>query len=281
MDKLDINSPQISKLIELALNEDIGTGDITTDNLISTDEISDGYIIAKENGIISGLPLFDIIMKKLDNNFLFYPEITDGTFISQGEKIALFKGRKRSILSAERTALNFLQRMSGISTLTSKFVQQLEGTNTKLLDTRKTLPGHRILDKYAVKMGGGTNHRVGLFDMVMIKDNHIKAAGSINSAVSIIKSKIKSDIKIEVEVSNLEEVKEALSAGCDIIMLDNMDIDTINKARKLISNKVSTEISGNVNIENIKNYASTGVNYISVGAITHSVKALDISLYII
>jgi len=281
MKNFDFNHPQIEKIINLALEEDIGNGDITTENLIDPEEESDGYILAKEGGVISGLPLVNIIFQKLGSNFKFNALVSDGNFVDKGGKIVEFTGSKQAILSAERTALNFLQRMSGISTATSKFVEQLKGTNTKLLDTRKTLPGFRLLDKYAVKMGGGTNHRIGLFDMVMIKDNHIKASGSITKAVSKIRPEIDTNIKIEVETSSLEEVNEAIEADCDIIMLDNMDIPIIREALNLIDKRIPTEISGNVNLSNIRKYAETGVDYISVGAITHSIKALDLSLYLI
>ncbi len=193
----------------------------------------------------------------------------------------MVKGKYRALLSSERTALNFLQRMSGIATKTDKFVKQLEGQNTKILDTRKTVPGHRVLDKYAVRIGGGINHRAGLYDMVLIKDNHIKLAGGIKSAVIMVRKNIHNSMKVEVETSTISEVKEALEAGVDIIMFDNMNVDEMKEAAIICKGKVLTEASGNVSIQNVRKIAETGVDYISVGELTHSVEALDISMKII
>lgn len=275
MDKSFFKS--IDPLIELGFKEDINTGDLTTDLLISKDKQSTAVLIAKADGIIAGLPLVEYIFKKLDPEFQFDPKFTDGDKIKKGDTIATFTCAYRAILTGERLALNFIQRLSGIATETAKYVEATKGTKTVILDTRKTIPGHRLLDKYAVKKGGGTNHRMGLFDMVMIKDNHIEIAGGIKNAVEAIRPKIDKNIKIEVETTNLQEVQEAIDAGADIIMLDNMDNETMAEAVKLIGDKAKTEASGNMTLERIPNAAKTGVDYISIGALTHSVTALDIS----
>ncbi len=279
--KLELNDPHIIKLIDLAIEEDIGKGDITSNAIVPSDEIKEAVFITKQDGIIAGLDIAKMVMMKFDNKIEWRNFKKDGEQCFKGEKIALVKGNYKALLSAERAALNFLQRMSGIATKASKFVQQLEGLKTKILDTRKTVPGHRILDKYAVKMGGGVNHRMGLFDMVMIKDNHIKLAGGIRNAVSAIKKNIKEKIKIEVETSSLKEVEEAITSGVDIIMLDNMKVEEMWEAVKLCKGKVLTEASGNISINTVREVAETGVDYISIGELTHSVEALDISMKII
>ncbi|MFZ5946813.1 MAG: carboxylating nicotinate-nucleotide diphosphorylase [Stygiobacter sp.] len=275
-----MNKKEIIKIVNVALQEDIGSGDITTNLIVSNNQKGCATIYAKEDGIIAGLFVARQVFKTLDDKIIFKASTKDGNKISRGEKIAEVKGKLKSLLTSERVALNFLQRMSGVATFTSEFVKQLEGTKVRLLDTRKTAPCLRMLDKYSVKIGGGTNHRFGLYDMVLIKDNHIKAAGSITKAVTLVKSKLKNKIKIEVETTSLEEVKEALANKIDIIMLDNMSIDTMKEAIKLINGKVKTEASGNITLENIREIALTGVDFISVGALTHSVKALDISMKI-
>ncbi|MDF1612576.1 carboxylating nicotinate-nucleotide diphosphorylase [Stygiobacter electus] len=275
-----MNKKEIIKIVKIALQEDIGSGDITTNLIVSNNQKGFATIYAKEDGIVAGLFVARLVFKTFDDKIIFKALTKDGNKISCGEKLAEIKGNLKSLLTGERVALNFLQRMSGIATITSKFVKQLEGTNTRLLDTRKTAPCLRMLDKYSVKIGGGTNHRFGLYDMVLIKDNHIKTAGSITKAVTLVKSKLKNKIKIEVETTSLEEVKEALANKIDIIMLDNMSIDTMKEAIKLINGKVKTEASGNITLENIREIALTGVDFISVGALTHSVKALDISMKI-
>lgn len=275
-----MNKKEIIKIVKIALQEDIGSGDITTNLIVSNNQKGFATIYAKEDGIVAGLFVARLVFKTFDDKIIFKALTKDGNKISYGEKLAEVKGNLKSLLTGERVALNFLQRMSGIATITSKFVKQLEGTKTRLLDTRKTAPCLRMLDKYSVKIGGGTNHRFGLYDMVLIKDNHIKTAGSITKAVTLVKSKLKNKIKIEVETTSLEEVKEALANKIDIIMLDNMSIDTMKEAIKLINGKVKTEASGNITLENIREIALTGVDFISVGALTHSVKALDISMKI-
>lgn len=268
---------QIDSLIENGLNEDVNTGDITTDLLISADTQTTAIMIAKAAGIIAGLPVAEAVFRKLDSNIIFKAEISDGDKVKHGDLICTITGTYRAILTGERLALNFLQRMSGIATETSKYTEAIKGFPTQILDTRKTAPGLRLLDKYAVKAGGGTNHRIGLYDMVMIKDNHISVAGGIRKAVQAIRPNIPSTMKIEVETTNLDEVKEALSAGADIIMLDNMNNETMTRAVELVAGKAKTEASGNMNLDRVKEVAATGVDYISIGALTHSVLALDIS----
>lgn len=268
--------------IKLALNEDIQNGDITTTAIVGKDEICKGKLVAKESGIIAGLSLFEYVFKLLDGKGIdLTPNYVDGAEIKKGDTIAEFSGNMRTVLSGERTALNFLQRMSGVATKTREYVNLLKGTKTELLDTRKTLPGFRYIDKYTVAVGGGKNHRIGLFDMVLLKENHIKAAGSITNAVQMIREKYGSDYKIEVETRNILEIEEAIKSNVDIIMLDNMSIEEMERAVKLIDGNAKIEASGNITIKNIREVAETGVYYISVGAITHSVNALDISLLII
>lgn len=271
---------EILNLIDRALYEDINTGDITTENLIPVDLEAKAFIKAKANGIVAGLPLIVIIYKKMNPDIIINLLKDDGDIIKEGDILATISGSYRSILTGERVVLNFLQRMSGIATETSKYVEALKGYKTQILDTRKTAPGMRLTDKYAVKAGGGTNHRMGLFDMVMIKDNHIDVAGGITNAVNNIRPQLSSDIKIEVETRNIEEVKEALECGVDVIMLDNMDNKTMEQAVEIINGRAKTEASGNVTLERVKEIAELGVDYISVGALTHSVNALDIGLYI-
>ncbi len=274
------NDKKIDRIITAALNEDIGTGDITTNLIIPGNQKAKAYFLVKEDGIIAGLPAAKKVFQKLDKNISWKYLAKEGGFVKAGTRIAEVSGKLRALLTGERTALNLLQRISGIATITSVFVETIKGTSAKILDTRKTVPGMRVLDKYAVKIGGGTNHRFGLYDMVLIKDNHIKAAGSISNAVSKIKSGLKNKIKIEVETSNLEEVGEAINSKIDIIMLDNMTIENMKEAVKIINGKIKTEASGNVNLQTVRAIAETGVDFISVGALTHSVKALDISMKI-
>lgn len=267
----------ITPVIEAGLKEDINTGDLTTDLLIAADTKTTAVMLAKANGIIAGLPVVEQIFRKLDPNVDFNTEVNDGDKVANGDLICTINGAYRALLTGERLALNFLQRMSGIATETAKYVEAVKEYNAEILDTRKTVPGLRLLDKYAVKAGGGTNHRIGLYDMVMIKDNHISVAGGITNAVKAIRPNIAPNIKIEVETTNLNEVQEALDAGADIIMLDNMDNTTMTKAVQLINGKAKVEASGNMNLERVRDVAATGVDYISIGSLTHSVIALDIS----
>ena len=271
----------IEKIISLAIEEDINTGDITTNALIPEESRATAEMTAKAPGIVSGLDIALRVFKYIDGTTVWTPLVKEGERVSKGDKIARIEGSYRALLTAERTALNILQRMSGIATATAIFVKELEGTNTRLLDTRKTAPGMRLLDKMAVKAGGATNHRMGLYDMALIKDNHIKVAGGITNAVKQVRASIPAGIKIEVEVTDLNETREALAAGADIIMLDNMTNEAMAEAVKVIDRRAETEASGNMNVRRLKEVAATGVDYISVGALTHSVTALDISMNIV
>jgi nicotinate-nucleotide pyrophosphorylase (carboxylating) len=268
----------IDALITAALNEDMPGGDITSENIIPLDSISRAFIVAKEEGVLAGIYVAERVFQKIDPNVDFQIHRKDGQTIGKGDKLAVLKASSISLLKGERTALNFLQRMSGIATTTNKFVKALEGQKTKVLDTRKTTPGLRYLEKYAVKMGGGTNHRFSLSDMVMIKDNHIKIVGSIADAVRLARKRIKPGIKIEVEATDLIEAEEALRSGADIVMLDNMSLDKLKEGVKLLSGKVIMEVSGNVNLARVSKIAELGVDFISVGALTHSYDSLDISM---
>jgi nicotinate-nucleotide pyrophosphorylase (carboxylating) len=275
MDTKELEAAKI--LINLALEEDVATGDVTTDNLIPAEIRRKAYMVAKADGVVAGLPVAEMVFRQLDNQLVWEPQVEEGARVTSGTVIVRFEASYRALLTAERTALNFLQRLSGIATMSAKYADAVKGTNTVILDTRKTLPGFRILDKYAVKTGGATNHRIGLFDMVMIKDNHIGVAGGITPAVQQIRAKVPVEMKIEVETTNLAQVREALAAGADIIMLDNMDNKTMAEAVRLIDGQAKVEASGNMTLERIKGVASTGVDFISIGALTHSVQALDIS----
>ncbi len=266
----------IDNIILNALKEDIPTIDVTTDNLFSS-EVSEGVFIAKEPGIISGVEVMRRVFELVDKDVYFKVINGDGKNVDLGNVIAIISGKSRSILKGERVALNLFQRMCGVATLTSEFVKEVGNLDTKILDTRKTTPNLRILEKMAVVHGGGINHRYSLSDQVMIKDNHIKAAGSITKAVEIIKSKIDHSIKIEVEVEDYTQFLEAIETDCDIDMLDNMTNELMEKC--VTSNKGKLlEASGNMVLNRIKGVAETGVDFISVGALTHSYKAMDISL---
>jgi len=275
---------------QVLLDEDVGTGDITTNSCVPEDAVSNGSFIAKEPGIISGIGILQKVFELLDSRVCVTALISDGDTVKKGDVIAEISGPSRAILTGERTALNLLQHMSGIATKTAEAVREVSGTKARILDTRKTTPGLRALDKYAVRCGGGTNHRFNLTDGILIKDNHIKAAGGITNAVKRAREKIPSGMPslvettrelsgfIEVETESLEQVKEALDAGADIIMLDNMPPEQMAEAVKLIDGRVYTEASGNMGERDLKKIAETGVDFISIGALTHSVKALDISL---
>lgn len=270
----------IGQIIKLALKEDIGTGDITSNLIVPKSKMGRAEIIVKQKGIICGLDIAKETCSHFDRKINFRKKVKEGTFVNPQTIAAELSGSFRSLLTVERTVLNFIQRMSGISTETFKYVEQLSGLNTKILDTRKTAPGQRLLDKYAVKKGGGKNHRIGLFDMILIKENHIAAAGSITKAVELCRKRMERKIKIEVEVSSIEELNEALANDVDIIMLDNMNVEMMKNAVGIIDHKTKIEASGGITLETIRKIAETGVDYISVGAITHSVKALDIAMYI-
>jgi len=273
----------IDEILLNALHEDIGSGDITTSALVPEGHISTAEIIAKEALVLAGLPFAERTFKLIDCSIKFRSLKKDGSRIKAKTVVAKISGNTGSLLKAERVALNVLQRCSGIATLTNRYVGQTRGMQVKITDTRKTAPGLRLFDKYAVRIGGGHNHRFGLFDGVLIKDNHIIAAGGIGKAVRLARTKAQHLLKIEVEVKNIREVREALSAGADVIMLDNMSVDEMRKAVSFIrrkSTEVSIEASGNVALENVRLIAETGVGIISVGALTHSAAAADISMNI-
>ena len=261
-----------------ALREDIGTGDVTTASCVPIDAVSTGRFIAKESGVVCGIGVVSRVFALLDGNVKVTPSVSDGDFVKVGVVIAEIYGPSRSILTGERTALNLLQHMSGVATRTAEAVKAVSGTGAKIVDTRKTTPGLRVLDKYAVRCGGGSNHRLNLSDGVVIKDNHIMAAGGITNAVRLSRDNCPFTLKIEVETETIAQVEEALSAGADIIMLDNMDIETMTQAINTIGGRAKTEASGNMGERDLLKVAQTGVDYISIGALTHSVKALDISL---
>ena len=268
----------LDSVIESALKEDMPDGDITSENIILPDSISSAVLQAKEDGVLAGIDVAEKVFRKIDPSVIFEKNFEDGQAIKAGDRLAILKGNSISLLKGERTALNFLQRMSGIATTTHRFVQAVQGTGTKVLDTRKTTPGLRTFEKYAVKAGGGENHRQSLSDMVMIKDNHLRIVGSISDAVKKARKRIKQNIQIEVETTTLDEVKEALESGADIIMLDNMNFSEIKKAVEWVKGKVPLEVSGNVSLETARKIAELGVDYISVGSLTHSFRSLDISM---
>jgi nicotinate-nucleotide pyrophosphorylase (carboxylating) len=281
MDFLIKENILIDKIIEQALLEDIGTGDITSESIVPYDLKAKGIIKTSEEGVVAGLDIAYLIFKKLDSEIIFQEKIKDGTKVTRGKVLAEISGYARTILKGERVALNFLQRMSGIATITSKFCQQVKDFPVRIFDTRKTTPGLRILEKYAVRMGGGHNHRFGLYDAVLIKDNHIVVAGGIKSAVNSVRKQISHTVKIEVEAENLSQLQEALKVQVDTIMLDNMDLETMKEAVKMVKGEALIEASGGITLEKVREIARTGVDLISVGALTHSVKSLDISMKII
>lgn len=276
-----VTNENLKIFIQNALQEDIGSGDYSTLSTIPANLEQSAKLLVKEDCILAGVELAEIIFKTFDKSMKVEVFIKDGEYAKVGDVAFIVTGKARSILSTERLVLNCMQRMSGIATLTHDWDSRLVGTKTKLLDTRKTTPNFRICEKWAVAIGGGTNHRFGLYDMIMLKDNHIDYNGSITNAVKMAKDYVKQNklkLKIEVETRNLEEVQEALKAKADRIMLDNMDVLTMKKAVKLIDGKVETEASGGITREQLKDIASTGVTYISAGALTHSAKNIDLSL---
>ena len=273
-----ISDIRLKELIRTAFDEDMGSGDLTTSSILTGDETGVAQVISKGEIIVAGIDVFREVFHVLDSSLDFEAYFRDGQPVENGETLACVSGSLKSILLAERVALNFFQRMCGIATMTHKYVKEVKGIGVKILDTRKTTPNLRTLEKYAVKTGGGFNHRFGLYDGVMIKDNHISAAGSISNAVRKLAGNIPPTVKIEVEVKNLREVREALASEVDIIMLDNMGTGEMKEAVSLINGKALVEASGNVTLSNVKEIAATGVNFISVGALTHSAPAADISL---
>jgi nicotinate-nucleotide pyrophosphorylase (carboxylating) len=269
---------EIDEIIERALLEDMPAGDITSESVIPEDAKSQAVIWAKQTGVLAGIEVAERVFKKIDEKTRVKILMPDGTALQSGDKIAEIRGYSIPVLKGERTALNFLQRMSGIASLTRRYVEAVKKTNVKVMDTRKTTPGMRFLEKYAVKTGGGTNHRMNLSDMVMLKDNHIQQVGSIQTAVAQARKKIPPGIQVEVEATSLDEVKQAAASGADIIMLDNMVPEEVRRAVSWVKGKIPLEVSGMITIDNIRRYAETGVDMISVGALTHSYLSLDIAM---
>ncbi len=268
----------IERMLDIAFDEDIATGDITTNSIIAHSEMAVAELKMKADGVISGLAVAKRVFLRLDENIEWQPMVQDGDSVHRGQVILRIRAGYRTLLQGERLALNLMQRMSGIATETARYVAELRGTKTHLLDTRKTAPGLRICDKMAVRHGGGLNHRMGLHDMILIKDNHIKAAGGITAAVQAVRRVTPVSIKIEVETTTLDEVREAADLLVDVIMLDNMDNETMAEAVGIINGRCRTEASGNMNRERLAGVAAQGVDFVSVGALTHSVTALDISM---
>ena len=271
------SSQEIKDAVRRALDEDIGSGDVTTDSIVPAEAIMSGKIIAKQSGIVAGLDVAEMAFCMLDNKVAFSRQVAEGDPVEDRQLLAVISGKARALLTAERTALNFLGRMSGIATLTRQFVEAVAGTKAVILDTRKTAPGLRTVDKLAVRRGGGKNHRFGLYDMILIKDNHIDFAGSLTEAVQRAKT-ADQNLEIEVEARSLEDVQLALKAGVKKILLDNMTLEMMRKAVIINQGRASLEASGNVTLGNIRQVAETGVDYISIGALTHSAKAFDVSL---
>lgn len=271
-------NPLVVEIVNRALNEDIWTGDITSEAVIPVERQASGQVWTKVDGVIAGLPVLELVYKQIDESLEVELLVEDGYVATAGAQLARINGSARSILLGERVALNFLQRMSGIATRTSRLAEQIKFYQGKIADTRKTTPGLRILEKYAVRKGGGYNHRQGLYDAVLIKDNHIVVAGSIKEAVTAVRRRIGHTVKIEVEVESLEQLHEALESRVDIVMLDNMSVELMKEAVKLAQGKAILEASGGITEETIVEVAKTGVDYIALGGITHSIKALDISL---
>jgi len=273
-------SPMADRIIRLALEEDLGAGDVTTTAIVDPDLRGEAYLIAREKLVLAGMPVFKRVIHELGAETVFEDYYKDGDLIPPDARVCLLKGRLAPILRGERTALNFLQRMSGIATLTHQYVERVKPARARILDTRKTVPGLRWFDKYAVRMGGGSNHRFGLSDGILIKDNHIAAAGSISRAVRLAREYAPHTLKIEVEAEDLAGVEEACREGADAILLDNMDPAQLAKAVELIDGAAIIEASGGITLDTVKGVADTGVNMISVGALTHSAKAADFSLEI-
>ena len=270
--------PHLTALIDLALAEDIGPGDLTTEALFAPTAQSAGAFVARESMVVSGMNTAAAVFQRIDARCRFRIIKADGSQVNKGARLATIKGPTRALLTGERTALNFVRRMCGIASLTRRYVQALEGTACTLLDTRKTTPGYRVLEKAAVRDGGGRNHRLGLFDGVMIKDNHIQAKGSIAKAVAAARKRIPPTVKIEVECDTLRQVQAAVRAGADIIMLDNMSPARMRKAVAAVAGRALTEASGRLELDTIRSAALAGVDYVSVGALTHSARSADVAM---
>lgn len=275
-----MNKLALDDLLRTALIEDIGYGDITSEAIFAEDHTSAGYLLAKQDLILAGMPVFSRVFALLDEKVEVISCYADGDRVKEGQRFAQLQGPTRPLLAGERVALNLLQRLTGIATETNRYIEATGGRSTIIVDTRKTTPGLRMLEKYAVTVGGGKNHRYGLDSMVLIKDNHIKAAGGILPAVRKVRSIVSPYIKVEVEVENLQQLNDALTAAVDVIMLDNMSLAMVEEAVKLINRQALVEVSGNITVERIAELASKGVDIISSGALTHSVKAADISMRI-
>ena len=292
--QVELDLEKIRDIVQLAIKEDIGDGDITSKIFIPDGSESEGMLVAKEAGIVAGLPVAGYVLSQIDENLIFTSNIEDGSMARKGTILGSVKGLTLSLLSAERMVLNFLQRLSGIATSTNMFAERIKGYRTQIMDTRKTAPGWRYLEKYAVRAGGGINHRMGLYDQILIKDNHLKAMGTekendtISRLVKKAREQIKNGTLIEVEVEDLCQIKEVMDAGVDIILFDNMEPSKMKKAVEMVKElensrdagdgrAILTEASGNITIENVEEYADAGVDRISVGAITHSARVLDIS----
>jgi nicotinate-nucleotide pyrophosphorylase (carboxylating) len=270
----------IRKLIDEALLEDIGHGDVTSEAVIPKESSSMAEIMAKQDLVLAGVPIAREVFRTLDPQVQFTPLADDGSRVKSGSVIATVQGRTRTLLAGERVALNLMQHLSGIATATARFADALKGSHAEILDTRKTLPGLRALEKYAVRMGGGRNHRFGLYDGILIKDNHIKAAGGISNAIAGMGRKVHPLLKIEVEVKTLDEVREAMAAGATMIMLDNMTPALMKQAVDIVGGRIPVEASGNVTLDNVRAISETGVDFISSGSLTHSAPAADISMKI-
>lgn len=275
-----MNTLKAKKMIEQFLLEDIGEGDVSSIHIFPMKERSTGRVVAKANGVICGTDLIEVTYKLLHDDIKVTCHVADGDFVTQGQLIAEVEGPVQVLLSGERVMLNLLQRMSGIATLTANAVETLNDDHIKIVDTRKTMPGLRLFDKYAVTCGGGANHRFGLYDAVMLKDNHIAYAGSIKNAVEALRHKLGHMIKIEVETENEDQVREAVEAGADVIMFDNRTPDEIKQFVTLVPETIKTEASGGITLDNLASFQNCGVDVISLGCLTHSVKALDISFYL-
>jgi nicotinate-nucleotide pyrophosphorylase (carboxylating) len=277
-----MGTPELDRImdaaIDAALREDMPEGDITSESIIPANARSEAYFLAKEDGVLAGLPVAARVFERIDPSVIFIERFRDGSSFTRSDKLARVKGPTIALLKGERTALNFLQRLCGVATVTRRFVEAISGTKTRILDTRKTVPGLRLLDKYAVRTGGGTNHRASLSDMVLIKDNHLRHVGSVAEAVRRARAHIRPGVRVEVEAANLLQVREALAAGADMIMLDNMPLETMRQAVVLAGGRVPLEASGNMTLDRVRAVAETGVDFISVGALTHSARAVDISL---
>ena len=273
-----MNQVAVDRIIKNALIEDIGTGDVTTEATIQPGTSTRAQFVAKEDFLLAGIDVAGRVFRNLDATTAYEPLLQDGRSVKRGEVLAWIKGDAAMLLQAERVALNLLQRMCGVATLTAQFVAAVEGTDAVVVDTRKTTPGLRMLEKYAVQMGGGGNHRMALYDGVLIKENHVAAAGGISAAVSRARQNVPHTLKVECEVRDLDEVAEALDAGADILLLDNMTLEQLRAAVDLVDGRAVTEASGGVNLETVRDIAETGVRLISVGALTHSYRSVDISM---